>query len=96
MVGAAGLGGISVAVNVGEGTGVSVKVGDGTSVSVGNGEGDGEDVRVGGSTYVIVGVNVVVIVGVRETVAEIAGIVKEGASEACNIPSGVCVTVGVF
>ncbi len=88
--------GDSVAVNVGKGTGVSVKVGDGTSVSVGNGEGDGEGVRVGGSTYVLVGVNVAVIVGVRETVAEIAGSVKVGVNEPSFVPSGVRVTVGVF
>jgi len=37
-------------------------VGKGMAVSVGNGEGDIEGVREGGSSYVMVGVNVVVFV----------------------------------
>lgn len=52
-------------------------------------------VRVGGITYVIVGVNVVVIVGVKETVGVIARIVKDGVKVVNKVPSGVRVTVGV-
>ena len=54
-------------------------MGKGTSVSVGDGDGDiGEKVCEGGIIYVMVGVNVVVIVGVTVLVAEIAGSVKMG------------------
>jgi hypothetical protein len=62
---------------------------------VDEGEGVGEKVRVGGITYVIVGVNVGVIVGVKETVGEIAGFVNEGVIVTISVPSGVMVVVGV-
>jgi hypothetical protein len=63
---------------------------------VGEGEGVGEKVRVGGITYVIVGENVGVIVGVKETVGEIAEYVNVGVIVTINVPSGVRVAVGVI
>ncbi len=73
-----------------------MNVGKGMAVPVGNGEGDIEGVREGGSSYVMVGVNVVVFVGVTVFVAVIAGSVKMVVIVLSFVPSGVLVNVGVL